>query len=171
MKFVAPTYTLSLASMDDYTEIKRFCKKHNIQVMLYTIRWKNHIMKYGIQYIWSEKTYGDRIYTQIGWMPGWKKACLKRCPETGEFINMMIEKIESTYNVKFHKDDVTIVIEDYTGYKFANPTNRYAEMQNFEEAAKQAYFKQHGHYPLGNLKQEKIRPVIQLNNPLFELSL
>jgi hypothetical protein len=168
MNYTAPTYFISLSNVSDYTEIKRFCKKNDIRYMLYTISWKNHILKYGIQYIWTPKTYGDRLYTQVGWMPGWDKECLQRQPETGKFIKLMIDKVETTYNIEFHKNDVDIKIEDYTKYTFSNPTNIYAEMQNFEEKAKQHYFNTYGHYPIGNLKQEKIRPVLQLNNPLWE---
>jgi hypothetical protein len=119
--------------------------------------------------MWSPKTYGDRLYTQIGWMPGWNKPCLQRQPSTGEFVKLMIEKVELTYNTTFHKNDVSLVIEDYTNYPFNNPTNIYAEMQNFEEAAKESYFNTHGHYPIGNLKQEGIRPILQLNNPMWEI--
>lgn len=163
-----PAYFISLSEVEDYTEFKRFCKKHDIRYMLYTIMWREHVLKYGIQHVWDTTTYGDRVYTQIGWMPGWKKDCLQRGKKTGLATQSMIEKIESMYGVTFHKNDVSLIIEDLTEYPFINPANRYPEIQNLEEYAKLDHYNKHGCFPIGNLKQEKIRPIPQLNLGFFD---
>jgi hypothetical protein len=168
MKFVPPTYCIELKNVDDYTDIKRFCRRHDIRIMVYTIMWQDQVLKFGIQFEWSTRTYGDRVYTQIGWMPGWEKPCLQRQPSTGQAVQMMIDKIQKTYNTVFHKNQVSVIIEDYTDYEFKNPFNKYAEMQNFEELKKLEFFKAHGYYPIGNLKQEGLRPIVQLTPALWE---
>lgn len=144
-------YKIELRSLSDYTEIKWIFKNFNIQRYIYVIRHKDQIAKIGIQHKIQE--WADRIYTQIGHMPGWTKPLLQRSRKTKAAVDAMIAKLSGP----FHKDDVELEIIDFTDYAFFNSLNPYAEMQNAEEELKDQYFKQFGCYPVGNIKQEKIR--------------
>ena len=163
-QFVPKTYTIDLKSVNNYTNILKLFSQNNIQVYVYTITWKNIIIKYGISHKnGSTRQLGDRIYTQAGYFPGWDKKCLDRGPKSKAATEAMIAKLEKTYKVTFHKNDVVLTIEDYTDYPFENDDNPYAELQNVEEQKKKEFYNKHQCYPVGNKKQEKIRSV-----PLFK---
>lgn len=151
-------YKIELKSLNDYTEIKWIFKKLNIQRYIYIIRHKDHIAKIGIQHAIID--WADRIYTQIGHMPGWDRPLLQRSKKTKMAVDAMIAKLPGP----FHKDDVELEIIDFTEYKFFNSQNPYAEMQNAEEELKKQYFEQFGCYPVGNIKQEKMRFVPDKSN-------
>jgi hypothetical protein len=156
--------------MFDAAYIQRYCRRHNIYYMVYAIKWHGQILKYGIQHSVYGNQPGERLYTQVGWMPGWNNGILKRSKKTGEAIKLIMTQVEQKYDVAFDKNDVSIEIMDYTHYPFFNPNNRYAEMQNLEEHYKKMFYEQHGHYPIGNPKQEKIRHVPTEFCNLFEFS-
>jgi hypothetical protein len=164
---------LHLKNFDDYRDIVTYCQNHNIRFMLYRIWWKNRLIKIGIQWKQGANTeHGERLYDQAGWMPGWPKPCLRRSPATGRATLALIKNAESRYKDKFHKDDVRLEIEDYTDYPFLCAGNIYPEMQNREEEAKEKHFKKHKCFPIGNLKQERIRRVVpdKTFSDLFEMA-
>jgi hypothetical protein len=159
---------LDFKLIDDYTEVMRYCRVNGIRYMVYYIFWRSILIKVGIQHKQGDGTdCGERTYTQAGWMPGWKKPCLMRGRKTGEATQKMIALAEETHGGVFHKDDVVLIIEDWTQYPFRVGTddnaNRYPEMQNAEEYAKADFYKKFGHYPVGNPKQEPIRSVVSKN--------
>lgn len=166
--FEPPKHVIHLSEIKDAAYVQRYCRQHNIFFMVYSIKWKAETLKYGIQHKVRNSQPGERLYTQIGWMPGWARGPLKRCPDTGEAINKMINYIEEKYASAFNKNDVTVEIMDFTDYDFTNRENRYAEMQNWEEHYKKKFFELHGHYPIGNPKQEKLRFVPTTFNRFFE---
>ena len=134
--------------------------------MLYAIEWFGNVLKYGIQYKCTDNTYGDRLYSQIGKMPGWENGILQR--QAGQDIIPIIERAEQKWPLgRLHKDSVEIEIMDYTDYPFERPEDIYREMQNFEEAAKLEYFKINFEFPIGNIRQERIKPVPMFSS-LFE---
>lgn len=155
---IVPRTHVSLKNLKDYTAIKDVFRHNNIDRYLYVIKYKGEMAKCGISHKIQEP--GDRIYTQVGHMPGWTKPLLKRSDKkTGKAVREMIAKLNPT---SFHKDDVEVEILDFTNYPFKQPTsdkNVYAEMQNAEEELKQEYYQVHGRYPCGNIKQERIRVV------------
>lgn len=151
-------YKIELKALSDFTQIKSLFKSYNIQRYIYIIRHRDTIIKIGISHKIQE--WADRIYTQIGHMPGWSRPLLQRSKKTKQAIDTMIAKLPGT----FHKDDVEIEVIDFTDYDFFNTSNPYAEMQNAEEELKNQYFEQFGCYPIGNIKQEKIRFVPDKSN-------
>jgi hypothetical protein len=151
MNFIPPTYTIPLKNFDDYTEIMRFCRSHNIKFMIYEFTWKGIVWKYGIQHKHggSGNDYGERVYTQIGHIPGWSKPNLKRCPSTKKDIDEVIKKIETTYQCKVSKDDITVIISDYTNAPFELDKPR-AELQRIEDRLVEKHEKNYGYRPIGN---------------------
>ena len=166
--FEPVSHHLYLKDMNDAAYVQRYCRLKNIYFMVYSIKWKDEILKYGIQHSIGGSDPGERLYTQVGWMPGWEGGTLKRSRKTGEAIQKLIQHIEQTYKTAFHKDDVTVEIMDYTNYKFFNKDNRYAEMQNFEEHHKNLFYETKKYFPIGNPKQEKIRLLPTQFNNLFD---
>jgi hypothetical protein len=159
---------LDFKLIDDYTDIMRYCRQEGIRYMVYYIFWKSYLLKVGIQHKQGNGTnFGERPYTQAGWMPGWSKPCLMRGRKTGEATQKMIALAEAKYGGTFHKDDVVVVLEDWTHYQFLAGTdddaNRYPEMQNAEEYAKADFHAKFGYYPVGNPKQEPIRTLVPKN--------
>lgn len=152
-----PHHYICLRDLDSFTQIKDIFRKLNIQRYIYIFKHKGKIIKIGISHAIQEPA--DRVYTQIGHMPGWSRPLLKRSKKTKESIDLIISKIEGG----LVKDDVEIEVIDFTDYDFVNTDNVYAEMQNAEEALKKDHFHQFGYYPIGNIKQEKIRFVPDKN--------
>lgn len=162
--YIPKTYIIDLKLVTDYTNILKLFSQNNIEVYIYTITWKNNIIKYGISHKNGlTRTLGDRVYTQAGYFPGWGKKCLERGPKSKKATEAIIAELETKYQTLFHKNDVVITIEDYTDYPFENSDNPYAELQNVEEHKKNEYYKMHKCYPVGNKKQEKLRFVPGFN--------
>jgi len=157
MKYDPKIHHIHLKDIEDAAFVQRYCRRNTINFMVYALHWRNEILKYGIQHRVGVNQPGERIYTQIGWMPGWKNGTLTRSKATGNSVQKMINYIVQKYNVPFHKDDVSVTIMDYTDYPFRNTENIYAEMQNLEEHFKKFYFEYNGRFPIGNIKQERIR--------------
>jgi hypothetical protein len=149
--YIPPTYTISLKLINDYTSIMRFCRKQKIKFYVYEIAWKGQTVKYGIQHKHggNGNDYGERIYTQIGHMPGWTKPNLKRCPSTKKDMDEIIKNIESTFKCKFDKDDIVVTIRDYTNAPFELDTSR-RELQRIEDDLSDAHQQKYGYRPFGN---------------------
>jgi hypothetical protein len=154
--YIPPTYTIPLKNWDDYTEVMRFCRTMNIKFMIYCFTWKGIVWKYGIQHKQggTGNDFGERIYTQIGHIPGWTKPNLKRCPATKRDIDEVINKIQTTYRCEVVKDDIVVEIMDYTNAPFEIDNPR-GELQRIEDAMVEAHLKTHGYSPIGN----KTKPV------------
>lgn len=145
-------YTVQLRNLNNFTDIKIFFRQNNIQRYIYILRYNDTVMKIGISHKVQE--WADRIYTQIGHMPGWDRPLLKR---GGDKIKDAVDKMIAKFPGQFHKDNVEVEILDFTNYNFFNKDTVYSEMQNAEEELKKEHFVQYGCYPVGNIKQEKIR--------------
>ena len=155
---IVPRKKIYLKDLEDYTKILHIFKREGIDRYVYAIHYKDDIGKYGIKHK-KGHPYGERVYTQIGYIPGWKKPLLTRSKKTGIAIKAMIEELNPT---SFHKDDVILEIFDFTNYPFQWPDSDklvYAEMQNAEEQLKLEYYQTRGRYPVGNLKQEGFRVI------------
>jgi hypothetical protein len=154
---ITPRIKIALKDLSDYTKIKHIFKQANIHRYLYIIKYNGEIIKIGIQ--WKVIDWADRIYTQIGHMPGWNKPLLKRSDKkTGTATRSLIEKVDS---ISYHKDNIEVEIFDFTSYPFQRNSTIYAEMQNAEEELKTEFYKTYNRYPVGNLKQEPIRSIIK----------
>ncbi len=153
-----PIKVIQLKNLNSYTDIKNIFRRAGITRYIYGIKYSGNIIKYGISHKVQEPA--DRIYTQIGHMPGWKQALLQRSKKkTGKAVNELIQKVDPE---NFHKDNVELEIYDFTHYEFELEKSDqaiYAEMQNVEEFLKKQYFDKHGKYPPGNIKQEGFRVV------------
>ena len=168
MKYDPKIHHIHLKDIEDAAFVQRYCRSNEIYYTVYVLKWRNEILKYGIQHRVGVNQPGERIYTQIGWMPGWANGTLKRSRATGNSVQKIIDYVERKYKVPFHKDEVTVEIMDYTKYPFRNTENIYAEMQNLEEHFKKFYFEHNGRFPIGNIKQEKIRFLATEFDNLFE---
>jgi hypothetical protein len=122
--------------------------------MIYEFTWKGIVWKYGIQHKQggTGNDYGERIYTQIGHIPGWTKPNLKRCPSTKKDIDDVIKKIETTYQCKVTKDDIVVKIMDYTNAPFELDQPR-AELQRIEDQLVEYHETTRGYRPIGNKTQ------------------
>lgn len=151
MNYIPPTYTIPLNRYDDYTEIIRFCRKNDIKIYVYKIEWKDIVIKFGLQHKHGAdgNDYGERVYTQVGHMPGWTKPNLKRSPSTKEDVDTIIQKIETIYNCRFNKDDVVLTIMDYTNAPF-ELDKPYYELQRIEDELVDDHYENYGYRPMGN---------------------
>ena len=168
--YVPPQHKLDFSKIQDYTSILKYFSKQHILYYTYTFEWVGRdIMKHGISYKnGTKRPLGDRAYTQAGYIPGWNKDCLKRGPKSKEAMDELIKTLENMYGGKLVKDNVILTIDDYTNYKFSNPTDIYPELQNIEERMKNNYFIKHNRFPVGNKKQEKIRYVPDISTGVFD---
>jgi hypothetical protein len=163
-QYIPAVYTIDFKTINDYTDIMRFCRLRDIQFYVYCFTWKGHVLKYGIQHKFGNggNDYGERTYTQAGHMPGWSKPNLARAPSTKADIDEMINKIETTFNVTFDKNDVVLTIMDYTLAPFEIDNPR-AELQRIEDTLVESHVTTYGYRPIGN----KIQTVSTKKTPLL----
>jgi hypothetical protein len=152
------TFTVKLSDLSHFSDIKDIFRRRGIHRYIYVIKYKGKIIKIGIQHKIQEPA--DRVYTQIGHMPGWMVPLLKRSDKsTGTATRQIIDIIDHT---GFHKDHVEIDVYDFSHFNFKFSESEkavYAEMQNIEEEMKSIFFGETGAYPVGNVKQEPRRSV------------
>jgi hypothetical protein len=147
---IIPKYTIDCSKLTTAAEISAIFESCNVDKYLYRIKYKGILIKYGMSADKS-KTWGDRIYRQIGHLASWGAARLTgssgadfRVTET-DFFNL--------YGIELDHKHIELRIFDVTKYPFDSikPRNQILEM---ESSLIQDYEKLTGSKPIGNLNDE-----------------
>ena len=139
-------YRIDLKNMLHAKDIRATMKAAGIKRYVYEFIHNSETMKYGIQYEWDNTTWGERIYRQAWWIPGWPKV-----PKSSSGKDMF-DIIQFFPNI--HKADVSIRIWDMTKYPNAFLNDKALEIKMLERELIKEYIDKHNRPPVGNIKTE-----------------
>lgn len=158
-----PRHTLQLVDFHGYREVSKAIGNLKMTKMIYSFvhLYKNDsdqltadILKYGkaADNEWITGNWGDRVYRQAGHIPGWSKMLGAGSGE--EMMDVVANYTQQTGRI-VHKDDVAIVLYDFTNFKFPvqDKFGKYLEkVENY--LIEQYQSKNQGRNPVGNIKDE-----------------
>jgi len=113
------------------------------------------ILKYGqgADYEWQRGTWGSRVYRQSGNIPGWGETTLQG-PNGKEMKYIVDQYVQETGRI-VHKDDVAVVVWDFTNFKFPSEQFFKKFLEKVENYLIENYQTKHnGKMPVGNIKDE-----------------
>lgn len=142
---ITKTITIQLGILDSATQINEIMQANQITRYVYAFITNLGVMKIGSSKDneWSRKnTYGDRIYRQAHYLPGWPT---KPIGSSGRDFLPTIQKFGVT------RKDVWIRVWDMSDYPFAAQQFP-KEVEEFENELIQEYTEMWGSRPYGNPK-------------------
>ena len=146
-----PRHTVDIGKLNDPFDLTLIFKKLNITKYVYTIKYKGMVVKVGMSAD-NSRTLGERAYRQIGHSESWGDRRLNG--SSGSDWRIVEEEFYKRYGTKINKDDLEIIIHDFTGYPFTtmNPWNEvyYAEQERIEQ-----YKDFVGEKPIGNVHDDE----------------
>lgn len=113
---------------------------------------KSAVIKYGkgADFEWQKGNWGDRVYRQAGNIPGWD---VMLTGDSGkEMSRDYIPAYQAQYNRPVHKDDVIVLLWDFTNYKFTSEHQWDLCLRQFENFLIEEHERNHGSRPPGNVK-------------------
>jgi hypothetical protein len=155
-----PIYKFFLRDYQEPIELSHAIRDLKITRMIYTFvhsyidedefTLKTDVIKYGkgADYEWQRGTWGSRVYRQAGNIPGWTN------PLTGPNGEEMLLDYLPNYQVRtqriVHKDDIIVMVADFTNYKFLSESQFDTELRQVENHYIEQYNQCHGFNPAGN---------------------
>lgn len=159
-----PVHKFFLRDFQEPIELSYAIKDLGITRMIYTFvhlyidrdefSVKSDVIKYGkgADYEWQRGTWGSRVYRQAGNIPGWTTPLTG--PNGEEMLLDYLPKYEVRTDRKVHKDDVIVLVADFTNYKFLAESQFDVELRQFENHYIEQYNQQYGMNPAGNAISE-----------------
>lgn len=113
---------------------------------------KSSVIKYGkgADFEWQKGNWGDRVYRQAGNIPGWD--LMLTGPNGSEMLTEYIPAYQNKHNRMVHKDDVIVLIWDFTTYTFLSEHQWDLCLRQFESFLIDEHERNFGFRPPGNLK-------------------
>jgi hypothetical protein len=114
----------------------------------------SEIIKYGkgADLEWQKGAWGNRVYRQAGHIPGWDS--MLNGPNGSEMFTEYLPAYQARYNRSVHKNDVTVMIWDFTTYKFPSESQFDVTLRQFEDFFIEEYKRSHnGISPVGNVNR------------------
>jgi hypothetical protein len=160
-------HTIDIGKLAFPCEISDLMKQFKIRKYLYSVRYKGIMIKYGMSAD-NSRTYGERIYRQIGHSKSWEtdldiNGNSKRLNgSSGSDWRIVEEDFEKYYGFPIDKKDMVVTIYDVTNYPFKT-IDPWTEINVMESTLIETYVELVGQKPIGNLNDEsnaKRRPKI-----------
>jgi hypothetical protein len=148
---IIPTYSIAVSTLDDPYEICRLMRGAKIDKYVYQITWKGLVIKYGMSAD-NSRTYGERVYRQIGHSKSWGDKRLV-C-SSGSDWRIIEEDFLKQYGMDLDKDSLTIKIWDATNYPFET-IRPWDEVYAMEQELIRKYVELVGSKPIGNVNDDK----------------
>jgi len=148
---IIPVYSLDVAKLKAPYDISVFMKKKEISKYLYQIMYKGIVLKYGMSAD-NSRTYGERIYRQIGHSRSWGEQRLTG--SSGSEWRIIEEDFQNQYGVDIHKDFLKIKLWNVSKYPFKT-INPWFEVRAMEAVLIDRYRDAVGEKPIGNINDEK----------------
>ena len=158
-----PRHTFHLKDFQSYREVSWAIGNLKMTKMIYSFvhlyndtngKLTADVLKYGkaADNEWMSGNWGDRVYRQAGHIPGWSK--MLGSGSGAEMCDIVAKYTELTGRF-VHKDDVGIVIYDFTNFEFPvqNKFGKYLEkVENY--LIENYQIRNQGRNPVGNIKDE-----------------
>lgn len=148
---IIPTYSFDVANLTDAYSICKMMRKAKISKYIYEIMWKGIVIKYGMSAD-NSRTYGERLYRQIGHSKSWGDKRLV-CA-SGSDWRIIEEDFFKTYGFDLDKDNLRIKIWDASAYPFET-INPWDEVYYMEQELIRKYKEVVGSKPIGNVNDDK----------------
>lgn len=164
-----PTHTIDIGELDSPYDICLTMKFLQIDWYVYRIMFKGIVIKFGMSADKS-RSYGERIYRQIGHSKSWGSKRLYG--SSGSDWRVIEEDFYDLYGYPIDKNFIKIKVWDLTNYPFET-LNPYNEVLAIESSLIQQYNEVCGEKPIGNIHDDENifrRPSINKStwNDLFQ---
>jgi len=116
-----------------------------------TFSMDTDVIKYGkgADFEWQKGTWGSRVYRQAGNIPGWD--VMLSGPNGEEMLTEYLPAYQTRHNRSVHRNDVVVMIWDFTTYQFPSESQFDVTLRQFEDFLIQQYKDSHnGVSPAGN---------------------
>lgn len=145
-----PRYTMQIKDFKDPYDICRFMRKRKVDIYLYRIKFKGIVLKFGMSADKS-KTYGERIYRQIGHDQTWDNPLNGPCGADWLIIERDFTK---RYGIPITKDHLEVEVWNLTNYEFVSFSPR-DEVLRLESELISMYVSSVGEKPIGNIYDDE----------------
>jgi hypothetical protein len=146
-----PCYTFNVSALTAAYDICRMMNKAKINKYVYEIMWKGVVIKYGMSAD-NSRTYGERLYRQIGHSKSW--GIQRLVCSSGSDWRIIEEDFETLYGVPLDKDNLKVKIWDASNYMFET-INPWDEVYYMEQELIRKYSEVVGQKPIGNINDDK----------------
>jgi len=145
-----PRYSLEVKLLKSSYEICLMMKTSKIDKYVYRIKHKGLVLKFGMSAD-NSRTYGERLYRQIGHCESWGNKRLV-C-SSGSDWRIIEEDFYKKYQSKIDKNELIITIYDLTNYPFES-INPWDEVYYIEQTLINQYKDIVGEKPIGNINDD-----------------
>ena len=104
-----PKIMIDLSQLNDYTDICNIMKNHNVTKYVYEFRHTGIVIKYGYSADHA-RIYGDRLYRQAGYLPGWNRPTL--VGPSGVEMYFINEDYKAITGVSLSRQLISITVTD-----------------------------------------------------------
>jgi len=113
---------------------------------------KSAMIKYGkgADFEWQRGNWGSRVYRQAGNIPGWD--VMLSGPNGQEMLTEYIPAYQNKHNRTVHKNDVVVLLWDFTRYQFVSEHQWDVCLRQFENFFIEEHERNFGYRPPGNVK-------------------
>jgi hypothetical protein len=166
---IIPTHTFNIADFSIPYDLSLSMKNLKISKYLYQVTFKGIVLKYGMSAD-NSRSFGERIYRQIGHSKSWGNSRLTG--SSGSDWRIIEEDFFNLYGIEIDRNFMVVKIWDVSNYPFTT-INPWFEINAIEQQLIERYVLAVGEKPLGNINDESnaiIRPAISKNTwqQLFE---
>jgi hypothetical protein len=163
-----PTFVIDCSQMLHASEIKGIMKKLAVTDYCYAFIFNGVVMKFGQSgdNDWIRGSYGERIYRQARFIPGWPTAAA--AGSAGCDMATLAKKF-----LGINKNNVCIKVWDISGHDFSVQTDHRHELTVLEHTLLAEHIEKFSYQPVGNVRDEsyalkKTRVTDQIFNSLFD---
>jgi hypothetical protein len=157
-----PQHIFHLKNLNGYREVSWAIGNLKMTKMIYSFihlyndngQLTAEVLKYGkaADNEWMSGNWGDRVYRQAGHIPGWSK--MLGAGSGDDMVGILANYTQQTGRI-VHKDDVAILIYDFTNFKFPSQNQFGLYLEKVENYLIENYQAKHqGRKPVGNIKDE-----------------
>ena len=145
-----PVYSFHLSDHTVPYDLSVEMKKLKIRKYLYQIMFKGVVLKFGMSAD-NSRTYGDRIYRQLGHSKSWGADRLKG--SSGADWRIIEEDFFNLYNIDIDRKFIVVKVWDVTNYPFTT-LQPWFEINAMEQQLIDRYIQAVGEKPIGNINDE-----------------
>lgn len=164
-----PQHSIQGNTLLEPSDISYMMKQFKIRKYIYRIVFKGIVIKFGMSAD-NSRTYGERLYRQIGHCKSWGHNRLGG--SSGADFRIIEEDFKNLYGIEIDHKDLNITVYNCTTYPFKT-ISPWDEIEEMETTLIKEYTNLVGARPIGNINDDaniRRKPKILSNtwNGLFE---